>query len=494
MVIPAKFHEANPEYIVVAYEKYIDKTPDCKKVSVTSKLASLDYHTPYDLFHDLKVACGVEIVKHAVGSSTYKSVDLFFHKTTNLLLNEVDRLGLTLFQEKEREDEEDMLDTLREDFERISKNRLHLNQEVVTYFHKHEEPVMQTYNGLHDQSPPPPKVITQPLFSGLVGRSVLDTRNTTVPDPYLVAKVLASAPAADSGVMKSFNYAASRMPPPGTNTQVLDNFFHPNWYTVESPTWLTYKRKTLTPPMTSTLISNPDTIELRTVQKNSTGLSFAPTNDLGHAVVSLALKLSVWFNDIGYGLLKAGEKTDVKSGAEAETNVTAKPDAQNENQPSKPTSDDEDEPKLPTPKSDQIKVLNLVNYSPEAVNLLEELKQEKELITSVQSLQRVISTNLMKLQKLRQKRYLQSTDPSVPSALEVAHYKKITKLLTYLVDLKAAEGKQINLPISKKLPVLLNDYPGVLPGSVSAKAVLGGKTGRLASIRNATYKKKGRFL
>lgn len=456
---------------------------------MASKLAALDYHTPYDLFHDLKLACGVEIVKHNVGSSTYKNIDRFFHEATDLLLNEVDRMGLTVFHGKEREDEEDMLDALREDFERISKSKLQLNQEVVTYIHKYEEPIVQTYNGLNDQSPPPPKVIARPLFSGLVGRSVLDTRNTVVPDRYLLAKVVASAPAADSGSMKTFNYAATRMPPPGTSAQVLENFFHPNWYTVESPKWLTYKRKTLMPPMNSTLVSNVDTVELRTAEKNSSGLSFAPTTDLSNAVMSLALKLSVWFNDIGYSLLKGGNS--VKPDAEPSMVSTT---AKNVPKSVESADDEEDEQPLPTPKSDQIKVLNLVNYSPEAAGLLEEMKQETAKITSVQSLQRVISTNLIKLQNLRQKRYLLSSDPGVPSALEVVYYKRIMKLLTYLVELKAANNKTITLPISKKLPVLLNDYSGTLPGSVSSKVNPGGKSTRLASIRNTTYKKKGRFV
>lgn len=495
-VIPVKFHEANPEYIVVAYERYIEKNPDAKTVSVASKLEKFDYHTPYDLFHDLKLACGVEIVKYPVGLETYKNIDSYFYFTTELLLKEVERVGHAVFQEKEREDEEDMMDGYRDEFDRISKNLLQSNQEVITYLHKYEEPSMSQYNGLHGQSPPPPKVITQPLFSGLTGRSILDTRNTTVPDPFQLAKVIGSATTADSAVMKSFNFSATRIPAPSSNAQVLESFFHPNWYTVEASKWLTYTQKSLTPPVASKLFANPESLELRTVEKKSNVVSFAPTCDLRNAAMSKDLKLSVWFNDIGYSLIKGleGESQSGQLEHALESATASKISERAEEPKEEEKKDDIIQNELPSEaKSKEVKLENLARFMPETFATLKELKEETSQIKSAADLQKVISSNLLKLQTLRQKRFLQSTSPSAPTPLEVACYKKIMKYFALLVDLNAARGKKIDLPISKQLPVLLNDYPGVLPGSVSAKVSTSSKTGRLASIR-ASYKKKGRFL
>lgn len=495
-VIPAKFHEANPEHIVVAYDRYIERNPDAETASVASKLEKFDYHTPYDVFHDLKLACGVEIVKHPVGLTIYKDIDAYFYSVSELLVREVERMGLDVFQEKEREDEEDMMDGYREEFERISKSLLQPNQEVITYLHKYEEPAIPQYNGLHGNSPPPPKFITQPLFSGFTGRSVLDTRNTEVPDPYLLARVVGSATTADSAVMKSFNYSATRIPAPNTNAQVLDSFFHPNWYTVEASKWLTYTQKSLNPPVVSKLFSNPESIELRTVEKKSNAVSFAPTCDLRNAAMSKGLKLSVWFNDIGYSVLKDLKAKD-KSGESEDA-----PETTTEQKTSQPVEESKEaalaaERKsteaLSQSKSKEVKLENLARFMPETMATLKDLKDEAKQINSAADLQKIINSNLLKLQSLRQKRFLQSTSPSAPTPLEVACYKKIMKLVAILVDLKAAEGLSIDLPISKKLPVLLNDYPGVLPGSVTAKPSTSSKTGRLASIR-ASYKKKGRFL
>lgn len=507
-VIPPKFHEADPEQIVGAYERYIDKNPSSKKTSVLSKLKELDYHAPYELYHDLKLACGVEIVQHAVGSEVYCEIDQYFHSSANLLLKEVERMGLAVFQEKERDDEEDMLDAYREEFDRMSKSHLQLNQECVTYLYKYEEAAVPQYNGLHGQSPPPARVITQPLFSGLTGRSILDTRNTTVPDPYLVAKVIGSATALETGVMKSFSYGATRMPAATPAIQVLDSFFHPNWYTVEAPVWLTYKQKTLTPPKSSSLTGNADSMELRMSEKSSNVISFAPTSDLKNAVISTALKLSVWFNDIGYKKLKAlGQGPDVNesekvaaaaaaaesSSVSTETVQVSKTSLVDQKLTDSAILDAATESALLEPKSDEIKLANLVAFTPEALSSLQELKEERDQIKSARDLQKIISYNLLKLQKLRQKRFLQSTNAGPASAFEMIIYKKTMKLFTILINLKAANGKKIELPISKKLPVLLNDYPGVLPGSVSTKSISNGKTGRLASIR-ASYKKKSRFL
>lgn len=442
------------------------------------------------------MVCGVEIVNYHFGSEPYRNIDLYFHYVVDLLVQEVERIGYTLFQEKEREDEEDMLDSYREDFRRISKHKLELNKEMVTYLYKHEEPLTLPYNNLHGHSPPPPKIITQPLFSGLVGRSVLDTRCTTVPEPYLLAKVVGSAPTSDLSLMKSFNYGATRIPAPNSSAQVLESFFHPNWYTVETSKWLTYKQKSLNPPLDSKLVKHPKADDLRAFEKNSNIVSFAPSADLRKAVMSKDTKLAVWFSDIGYDKLSSIHKkigADVVQPEVSTSSLTAAIEEKpQENGVKSEKTEAAASEIIEKPKSNEIKLKNLALFVPEAKPVIEELRKENASVESARGVQRVISLNLLKLQKLRQKRFLQSANGSAPSPIEIATYQKILKLLTLLVDLKAGEEQRIDSMLSKKLPVLLNDYSGTLPGSVSSKPALGGKTGRLASIR-ASYKKKSRF-
>lgn len=488
-VVPLNFHEANPERIVVAYTLYIAKNPGADTTSVTARLATGDYATPYGLFHDLKVACGVAIVSHTVGSLAYREIDQYFQNATELLLREVEQLGLAVFAEKERDDEDDTLDALCTSFQRISRHRLQPNQEVVTYVHKHEEPSASFHNSFNMVSPPP-KAAAQPLFSSLTGRSVLDPRNTIVPDPYLVAKVVASPLIAESAPMKLFHYTASRMPPVGSITQVMENFFHPNWYTVEAPKWLTYKQNTLIPPRKSTLVRNTAASELRITEKKSSVVSFAPTSDSRNAVMSNELKQAVWFNDIGYNKLLNAAAFAGENESGAETVLDTHKDKTERSASSEPAPGVAE---LPGPRSNGVKLENLARFRPESVPALEQLKQEQQQMRSVLGLQKVISANLLELHRMRQKRYLQNTGYGVPSAQELVCYKKIMKLLQLLFELRAAAGKKITLQYSRKLPVLLRDYMGVLPGSVSTKSVSNGNSSRLVGIRTSQRKRNGRF-
>ncbi|GEQ71171.1 hypothetical protein JCM33374_g4852 [Metschnikowia sp. JCM 33374] len=503
-VIPVEFHEANPEDIVRAYETFISKTPEAKVTSVKAKLAELNYHTPYDLFHDVKLACGIEIVKHAVGSDVYQEIDAFYMFCTNLLLQEVASMGLRLFQEKEREEDDELLDIFRDDFDKISSNHVSVNGEFVTYINKYTEPAVPTYHSAYNSQPEPEsKTIVQPLFSGLVGRSTLDTRNTLVPEPWSLTKAVGlGANTHSTGTIKSFNSVACKIPLPSqASAQVLDGFFHPNWYTIESPKWLQYKQKTLKPPLNSTLVKNCEANELRVHEKKSNLVSLGPAVDSRNSVLSDELKQKIWYSNIGRKQVdeikkkhaeesSTGENSakTAKSASEAEPTETETGNEANEAE----NMEVDGEGKVITEDA-EIKLENLALFVPEAVSSIEQLRTEKaRVLKSPHEIQKVISLNLLKLNKLRQERYLHSTSPATPSLQETLLYKKVVKLLSLLARSNVANHKTLQLQLSKKIPVLLNDYEGVLPGPMPAKPVPTNKSGRLAGIKGP-YKKKGRY-
>lgn len=498
-LVPTKFHESNPDLIVQNYETYIQETPKATKVSIQDKLRKHEYSSPYQLYHDIKLVAGHEISQLAVGSEKYNDIDFFFKFSTELLLKEVGTLGLKL---KGDSPDDEILSVLTDDFERISTSYSVRNGEVITQIHKYEEPVAPAYHTLYGNQPPhATKTVVQPLFTGLVGRSALDTRNTVVPDPYQLAKVVGTPKVitGESGTLKSFGGFSSRLAPQKQPpTQVLDSFFHPNWYTIEAPKWLIYKQKTLKPPVDSTLVKNVNSNDLRVFEKQSHCVSFGPLTDLRGSVLSEELKTSVWLNHIGlkkigeirrdYLTSKDGEEEDLEQDVPAESKPVASSSVVNETRAAQKA----EEAKSGKGKPGQIKLENIARYNPETVSMLQLLKSEKdELLKSPRDVQKVISVSLLQLNKLRQERYLRP-GTSEPTSSEIALYKKILKLTTLLISSDATKQSEFTSRISKKLPVLLNDYHGVLPAPLTSKTAQIAKAGRLPGIRGP-YKKKNRY-
>lgn len=492
-LVPSGFHENNPNQIVVAYNEFMESNAKPTLMSVADKAKKNKYTTPYELYHDIKLVAAHEIVQYDVGTDKYIDVDFFYKFSTEILLREVGSLGLRL---QANELDEDTLGIFRDDFEKISKNYTVANGEVITHMHKYEEPIAPTFHGLYGaQQPIQTKTITQPLFSSLVGKSSIDLRNSVVPDPYQLAKVVGSgvASSTNSNSFKSFSKATARIPPPSLGpAQVLDSFFHPNWYTIEAPKWLKYKEHTLKPPVDSTLVKNADSDDLRAFEKQCQTMSFAPTYDLRNSVLSEDLKTSVWLNHIGLKQIDQIKEAYLQKQGKEITPPKEKADVvvEEATAPAEEGGTTDVTADFTPATTNEINLENLALFNPEAFFLLQELKREQsELTKSPRDLQKNISTLLLQLNKLRQQRFLQnnSTDPT---SAEVVVYKKIMRLMTLLI--KSAEGQQVSLPLSKKLPVLLNEYRGVLPGPLPTRSISSTKANRLTGIRGP-YKKKGRF-
>lgn len=492
-LVPSGFQENNPNNIVAACNEFIEANPKATLSSVAEKANNKKYTSPYQLYHDIKLVAAREIIQHEVGTDKYNEIDFFYKFSTEILLREVGSAGLLLHA---NELDEDTLGIFRDDFDKISQNYTLDNGEVITYMHKYEEPIAPTFHGLYGAPQPvQTKTITQPLFSSLVGKSSIDLRNTVVPDPYQLAKVVGSGKASNTNTnsFKSFSKATARIPPPNLGpAQVLDSFFHPNWYTIEAPKWLSYRERTLKPPVDSTLVKNADSDDLRAYEKKCQTMSFAPTSDLRNSVLSEELKASVWLNHMGLKQIEAIKEAYLqKQGKEVPVTKLVVEDFTEE-----PTAVTEDIVKadpledFTPPTTSEIKLENLAQFNPEAFIMLQELKREQdELTKSPRELQKNISTYLLQLNKLRQQRFLQN-GATQPTSAETIIYKKIMKLMTLLI--KSSEGQHISLALSKKLPVLLSEYRGVLPGPLPTRSISSTKAGRLAGIRGP-YKKRGRF-
>lgn len=508
--IPAKFYEHNPHQIYTSYLEFQKTNPDSESVSITDKFSTSQYTSPYQIYHDIRLVASQEIVNHKVGSEAYKNTDFFYKFTTELLLRESERLGLLLFERQDVKESDETSRIFREDVQRISSCYFVDNGEVITYMNKIEEQV-PSYHSLYTDLPQQTThVTTQPLFSSLVGKSAVDPRQTIVPDPYNLAKVISPPKTQDlgTGTFRAFNGSLQKPFSGGLeNSQILERFFFPNWYTIEAPKWLQYKQKSLKPPVESTLVKETNTNELRTYEKGSqTVRSFGPDTDSRNAILADTLKNSVWFNQIGseqvskyrraYFLSKESPSTKTSNepaDIEAEDEAHA---SSPEDQTSSPPPSLANEESTQEPKSDTIKIENLVRYNPEQIAVLEQIKKESEDISgSPGHLQKVISASLLKLNKLRQERFSQNSllgSQRAPSIEERVLYKKVVKLLTILLKSNPLQDCELAYEISRKLPVLANDYPGTLPGPVPTKVPTAVKTNRLSGLRG-THRRRGRL-
>lgn len=519
--LPVDFYEPDANNIVPSYVEYMKDNSSPKTTSISEKYDRKQYSTLYELYHDIKVVASSRIQKHKVGSAKYKDIDFFYKFTTELFLRESSRLSLALFHTKKEEDdvlEPSELETqLSEDFNKISMSYNLTNGEVITFIYKSEEPsnpistLPNAYHSPYPQPQQPPHQIKQPLFSSLTGKSNLDPRSTIVPDPFLLSKVIPLNRNAtrNNSTLELLSPSISKIPPPTTQpTEILSNFFHPNWYTIHVPTWLTYKSKTLKPQVASSLLKNQREDELRLVTRNDGSvMSFAPTVDLKVSVVSTELKGNIWLNHLGFQQIHDIKKKyleNINNNTGMDVDVVPDGEDKNNEDDVKPTvsgdkgdiemkdSNDKDADSL---ERKEINIADLVQWDPSKIEELESIKEDKETITkSPRDLQKLISTNLIKLNKLRQERYLRSnpTNLLAPSKNEIKLYNKVSKLITLSIELNNVNTGSLDLSFSKRLPVLMSEYAGTLPGLPPSKSVgTTGKSTRLPSIRGP-YKKKNR--
>lgn len=515
-VIPQDFHEAESSQIIHSFTAYIESHPKQKTLSILDKYSNRRYTSIYSLHHDIRAVCSLEIKEFRIGSDEYNNIDLFYKFTTDLILREASRYHFALQKGRSTPVATEIQSQVQEDFMKIY-NSVSPNGEVFTHMLPEPETEpnseLNTPNGypsLYNLFLPQPqaKAKKQPLFSSLTGKSEIDPRYTIVPDPYGLAKTIPinTAAASNTTTLESLSPPVSKIPPPNTlPTDIISNYFHSIWYTTPIPRWLSYKTKILKPAVESSLLKGKHNDDLRLVSRTDDSYaSFAPVVDTSDSAVTLDLKNSVWLSHIGRkeieeykALYYRTKDSQTKTNGTTETKPVEKEEHARE-----PVNDvgevEKHETSIETDqkKNLEIDVANLVQWAPGNLAELESIKQEKEAIKrSSRDFANVITSTLLRLNKLRQERYYQSSNNSIipPTQTEVRLYNKATKLIILFIEVYNVNASDLAIQFSKKLPVLVADYSGTLPGMLAIRApAITGKSTRLPSIRGP-YKKKNKL-
>lgn len=526
--IPTGFFEEDASRVVQAYVALKEDADE--HTTVTDKFNANEYTTFYQLFHDIKVAGASMIGSHRVGSSAYANIDFFYKFATELILREAARAKVKLATTGEEADEEtDFERQLAEDFDKISSTYSSENGEVIYIVHKIDDPVHipqpdylhNPLGGNQEQEKPPQK--NQPLFTSLIGKSSVDPRPTLLPDPYQLLQIVPQ----NTQAVRELSSLASLSPSgvlkiPGPTvqpTEMMNNFFHPNWYTLAIPTWLQYQ-STTTKVVGSTSLGGRFTENSTPVkQLDSYVKSFAPSVDLRASIVGEDFKANIWLEHIGFKEIGEIKRRYLKSKGELPDEDDGEVDEEEEEEEEDDDDEDDDiediidQDEIETKSEEaavssegtaddvnidvdvevgKIDIDNLIHWDPSKVDLIEGLKQDAPAIKSTATFQSLISKNLLKLNKLRQQRYL--TRSLQPTTVEIKLYNRTMKLITLFIQLNKVSPSNLSLEFSKRLPVLLNEYVGTLPGSIiNTKQVMAhSKNSRLPSVRGP-YKKKGRM-
>ncbi|AOW27110.1 chromatin structure-remodeling complex subunit RSC58 [Candida albicans L26] len=526
-ILPVDFYQENPMKIVSSLQSHT--TTDV--TSIKNKYKNGQYSTPYQLFHDIKAVASILLNKEENGSLQYKELDFFYKFSTELLLREVG--NLIKFNNETGEIKTELETQLDEDFTKIITNYNISNGEVITYISTTEEPEPQSSSVLyqHHQHKEEPTKKTQPLFSSVISKSELDNRASIVPSPYGLAQVVPSIKDSSSeNTLETLSPIANRIPSPlDQPTNILHDFFHPTWYTISVPAWLTYTSQTIKPANLNTNQESEDGVGASTKTKLSilknrdndystkpTNIwgpgnyyrSFAPSRNSSGSIVGNKLKANVWLQHIGMTEIAELKESFVEN--KNETNpldndtVVGKEDA-GEGKSSKengaePTNGHQASEKTQQPSSRQaINIANIIKWDPTKVEELNYLKEHKQDLVNPQKLQKMISISLLKLNKLRQQRYSRSDvrNPLAPQHEENILYNRVVKLISIAIQLFNVNPGCFSYQFSKNIPVLVSEFSGTLPGIPPTKAIVNNgttattKSNRLPNLKGpSAYRKR----
>lgn len=439
---PQNFHESEPKDIRDSLFEYLESSKPGKNTTILERAGS--YDSPYHIFHDLTVACCLVINNRNKSDPLYAEADNLYKVSVELLLRECCRYSLTLKESSPSSQVSQYEDNLAREYFQISS-------------------VFEEANGeaLHVMGKP-----NIPLFSSLSERSILDERETILPDGSAVQKfkvLPTTAPLAGSS-MEGVSPHPPKIPFPNVvPSELLKDLFHPNWFGLPISSWLKHS------------------------QRGKQLYSFAPSVDEDRSVVSSELKGITWLEQVGFTKLAKGQgNRDSENKVEVEE---IEEDEQEEEQQENPSEKPYDE----GPDGPIIKLENLFQWNPHNKISSQEIHAIK---TSTE--QQLVSRKLIELSKLRQSRYQTSLPTNTahikvlkPSTKEVLVYHQIKRLLSVIVSKYKLTPRDLNLPISKSLPVLMNNYSGTLPGSFNAEMDMSMGVNRLSSLnRPSVYRKR----
>ena len=530
--MPKNFHEPNPANIISSLEGN-----DAKELtSLSQQYQDGKYNTsPYKLFHDIKAISSILLNKESEKSEKYKEIDFFYKFSTELLLREVG----TLVQStsiKSNDIDNELESQIEDDFNKILTTYTLTNGEIITYISKTEEEDYQSRSSIYNpHHPPPVKQKIKPLFSSVISKSSLDTTPTLVPEPFSVTKVVPTIKDSSSNnLLENTSPSSATIPPPLEGpANILHDFFHPTWYTVAMPNWLTYKALTLRPspslpqyadlPIAS---NEPPTLNLlrsHDIDKGGASSSwgqghnyqsFAPSKDNKGAVVSDRLKANIWLQHIGFAEIEKLKKSFLRDGDEMDEDTeveeleVTQPEGSREVENGREeelkleeTTNEEDVEIKDENESEKdspvLSLTNLLKWDPLEMKSLKFLKTHRQELLQPSKLQRLISSSLLKLNKLRQERYFKSDAGNIlpPNDEEKQLYRCVQQLILLAMKLYNVGPNGLGFKVSNKIPTLTSEYNGTLPGMPASRSLAGlgppltanhlTRPGRLPSLRSS---------
>ncbi|KAH3675418.1 hypothetical protein WICMUC_002707 [Wickerhamomyces mucosus] len=426
-VLPLDFFQPQPALIANSFLEYIHSNTDFPVSTVLERFESKSYNSTYQLYHDIRLSAYILLNQLDIASERYINVDRFYKFAAEFILRESYTFNADLHQFSQNNKEESISDfeeLLSQDFFKISTSYTFGNSEA--YF-------TTTSTNI-------------PLFTSLNQRSTLDEREIVVPDNLQLTKVL---PQTSNILSQSFG-ALSPAPPrllqqqqslsnkslydPSKpeqypQTDILDRFLHPNWYSLPTAKWL----------------------------QNSDLQSFAPSIDQHTSVVSSDYKGRLWLEHIGYN--KLFEINGRKEEAEEEKREVKEALASNaDSKPNPELGFEQTEPKqqeynMSDPTLGSISLENLYNWTPASEIDEDELSafengKESELVNSL----------LLRLSNLRDERIWNKN--LQPSFEETKIYNKVTRILKETI---IAANTVPDVQLSTYIPILQTNYSGTLP-------------------------------
>lgn len=536
--LPVDFHEESALHIVSSYHEYITAN-EADFTSIASKYDEGVYTSPYQLYHDIKAVSSALISAQTPGTKTYADIDFFYKFSTELLLRELVRINLK-FQEESKLDRPLELEAqLLNDYNKISQTYQLDNGEAITFIYKPSEsnplPTQNIYAN-HAHIPPPTRLV-QPLFSSLLGRSNLDIKPTPVAEDFSVAKVVPFNKniARNDSTLDNVSPSVTKFPGPNDSSslEILQDFFHPIWFTIPVPTWIRYKlprhqdaAEVGTGQDTQLRADRSDASEVKSASAEKIGpstakklprksdsvfTSFAPKTDLRRSIISSLTKARIWFDHVGVNdvakikdlflVKKNGTYPNAESNGAEISGAEAPSDLVSDVTPSDSAVKTENNVKAERTGSRKINIANLATWDPEDEKVFASIVEDQDALQkSAKSLQGVISNTLLRLNKERQYRF-RAADPKAlqePSDKEKRLYHKARRLVTMLMEVYKVSPSDLDARPDPVIPVLTTEYAGVLPGipanklgSAIVAATPTNKSLRLPSIRGP-YKKRNR--
>lgn len=416
--------------------------------SVQMKLDSGTYNfSVYALYHDLKLAAARLLIQHPVGSRTYNDIYSFFRFAADLLLREASRLGL-MKPSGPGNIGDSFLQTISVEIERIFAD---MDEYYGEAFY------ILAQNG--------------PLFSSTNGKASFDPRDTKIGGAVHTTKLLPYITKVPDVVLGQSCPANGRLLHPAVPpTELLSHMTTPVATPVVATRWI----------------------------KNDVFKSFAPTQDGTGALAPVEYATALWYekavSDFAAKASPQAPKEEISVNDVRKAANQAPQDLLGAN----PTSHQPDqEPgvnlgqntlKLRNPQAVQHQMLDkqygdlmrLDDCSIDVAALLDwspaNFVDDDELEAAAQGTEiQLVSRLLLELQ-FRQRERLGVPGMEYLISEEERHTAfKIQNILCRLIG--DAEIKDINLPISSKLPVLMRNYMGALP-SMESKP----EPARLASV------------